>query len=160
MALLPYRTEVNNGAFVTVDNFMNTTGEAGFVVSYVTSTSGVGSSFDNASAVVAFGTGPLGSGSKPAGMLLQDVVNKDLSQTHLNYYKREVQVGGKVTLAKRGTYVTNAISGGMNPTPGAAAYLNEGGYISTTNSADSTRIGTFAGSRSSDGYVKVDLNIS
>src|SRR6056300_1957339 len=43
----------------------------------------------------------------PVGILLNDVVNKDLTRTHLNQYKDEVQQGGKVTVLTRGWVVTN-----------------------------------------------------
>ena len=158
MALLPYRIEVNNGAYVNVDNFMNGTGEAGTIVVYDTSVSGAGSSFDNANSLVKLSAVAAGSGEKPAGMLLLDVVNKDLSPTHLNFYKRETQVGGKGAIAKRGTFVTNSIPAGVNPAPGDAAYFTNGGFFHTT-STNSTRVGTFVSSRNSDGYVKVDLTI-
>ena len=56
----------------------------------------------------------------PVGILLNDVVNKDLTRTHLNQYKDEVQKGGKVTVMTRGWVVTkqchwltNCRSGGL-----------------------------------------------
>ena len=158
MALLPYRTEVGNGGLVNVDNFMNGTGEAGCIVVYDVSVSGLGSAFDTAGSVVKASAVLNGSGEKPAGMLLLDIVNKDLSQTHLNVYKRETQVGGKVAIARGGVFVTNLITSASTPLPGDAAYFTLGGLLSTT-STNSTRIGTFLGSKNSDGYVKVELTI-
>ena len=32
----------------------------------------------------------------PVGILLNDIVNKDLTRTHLNQHKDEVQLGGKL----------------------------------------------------------------
>lgn len=164
MALQSYRTEVGNGAYVTTDYFMNATGEAGFCVVFDTTTSGVGAAADDTNAVVKFSTVTMASGESVAGILLQDVVNKDLAHTHLNQHKREGQIGGKVALLRRGVIVTNALTGGVNPVPGGAAYCSNLGYITTaagsaTNAGASPRIGTFLGSRSSDGYVKVDINI-
>ena len=43
-----------------------------------------------------------GDTSVAVGILLNDVVNKDLTRTHLNQYKDEVQKGGKVTVLTRG----------------------------------------------------------
>lgn len=40
--------------------------------------------------------------SRPVGILLNDVVNKDLTRTHLNQHKDEVQKGGKVTVLQIG----------------------------------------------------------
>lgn len=163
MALKPYRVEINNGAAQDVNYFMNTTGEAGFLVVYDTSVSGTGSAFDSTGQLVKLPANSCGSGEKPAGVLLMDVVSKDLSQTHLNQYKREGQVGGKVTLLNKGTITTNALSGLVtNPSGGDAAYFTAGGYFTTVNSAIagvSTRVGTFVSSKSSDGYVRINLTI-
>lgn len=161
MALQSYRTEVGNGAYVNTDYFMNVTGEAGYVVVFDTSNSGVGASADDAGAIVKFSSSPFSSGDVPAGILLMDVVNKDLAHTHLNQHKREGQVGGKVALLRRGVVVTNAITGGVNPVAGNPAYAANLGYISTSNNVSSTapRVGTFLGSRDTNGYVKVDVNI-
>lgn len=162
MALQSYRTEVNNGANVNTDFFMNTTGEAGFGVVFDTSVSGVGAAFDDTGAVVKYSTQAQASGDICAGILLMDVVNKDLSKWHLNVNKREGQIGGKVALLKRGTLTTNAISGGVNPVAGNPAYLAANGYFSTAAKSDTTnspRVGTFTSSRSTDGFVKVDINI-
>ena len=60
--------------------------------------------------------------SIPVGILLNDVVNKDLTRTHLNQYKDEVQKGGKVTVLTRGWVVTNNVTG--TPTAGALAYAD------------------------------------
>lgn len=162
MALQSYRTEVNNGAYVNTDFFMNTTGEAGFLVVYDTSTSGVGASSDDTGAVVKYSTQAQASGDSAAGVLLMDVVNKDLSKWHLNVQKREGQIGGKVALLKRGVVTTNALSGGVNPVAGNACYGGAGGLFTTaalSNTTASPRVGTFISSRSSDGYVKIDVNI-
>lgn len=37
-----------------------------------------------------------------AGIILNDVVNIDLAKHHLNWYKDQVQLGGKVSICKRG----------------------------------------------------------
>ena len=69
----------------------------------------------------------------PVGILLNDVVNKDLTRTHLNQYKDEVQLGGKVTVMTRGWVVTNMIDGA--PGPGDLAYASDAGgtagYLAT-----------------------------
>jgi ABC-type phosphate/phosphonate transport system ATPase subunit len=36
------------------------------------------------------------SGTKPAGLLLNDVVSLDLTRQHINWFRDEVQVGGNV----------------------------------------------------------------
>ena len=171
MALLPYRTEVGNGAEVNTDNFMNGTGEAGYFVVYDTSVSGLGQAFDDTGSVVKLPAIANASGEKPAGVLLLDVVNKDLTQTHLNYYKRETQVGGKVALLRRGVIVTNAITGGEQVAPGDPACLTQNGVLTktpfvttgalgaTTTSVSTNKVGTFLSSKNSAGYAKVAVDI-
>lgn len=158
MALQSWRDEAVNGASVNIDYFMNGTGEAGSIVKYVTSTSGVGQASDDPNSLVALPTVANGSGEAPAGILLCDVVNKDLSQTHLNHHKREVNIGGKVGIGRRGVWVTNRIVPSEFPTPGTPAYFGVNGLLSTT-STNSTRVGTFMTGKSSDGYAKVSINL-
>ena len=72
MALKADRIETSTD----ISFFMNTTGTRGGVV--VFSTSGSGVSMDDANAVVAY-PGANSSGTNPAGLLLNDVVNYDLT---------------------------------------------------------------------------------
>ena len=173
MALRSYRTEAGNGASVTVDNFMNTTGQAGYLVVHNTATSGAGAAFDDANSVVALASIVNGSGERPAGVLLQNVVNKDLTSTHLNVHNRETQVGGKVALLSRGSVVTNAIAAATNPIPGDAAYFTVGGnflplaFASTVSTGiapslqvpAAVRVGTFTSSKDLEGYAKIEISI-
>lgn len=152
MALKPDRIE----SHTDVSYFMNVVGERGGVV--VHGTSGAGVSMDDANALVAYPTGSV-SGTKPAGVLLNDVVNLDLTRQHLNWHKDEVQVGGKVTLLRQGQVTTNMVATGVTPAAGVDAYYNGQGLL-TTVSTDSTKVGRFLSSKDSDGYVKVDINIT
>lgn len=99
----------------------------------------------------------------PVGILLNDVVNKDLTRTHLNFYKDEVQQGGKVTILKRGWVVTSNVDGA--PAPGDTAYASDAvaGNISnvTGNAARSGQlpIGRFMSAKDADGYAKVYVNL-
>lgn len=101
----------------------------------------------------------------PVGILLNDVVDKDLTRTHLNQYKDEVQKGGKVTVLTRGWVVTNMING--TPTPGAVAYASDSagtaGYLTTSaaNAAASGNlaVGRFMSRKDADGYAKVYVNL-
>lgn len=106
-----------------------------------------------------------GTADVPVGVLLNDVVNKDLTRTHLNWYKDEIQQGGKVTVMTRGWVVTNSIQTGDVPTPGALAYASdtEAGTFSVT-AADATGSGNLAVGRfmsrvDADGYAKVYVNL-
>ena len=70
---------------------MNEVAERGGVVSL--STAGSGASLDNGNAVVTYAADP--SGKVPLGLLINDMVNIDLTRQHLNQHKDEVQKGGK-----------------------------------------------------------------
>jgi hypothetical protein len=152
MALKPDRIE----SHTDISYFMNVVGERGGVV--VHGTSGAGASMDDASALVAYPTGVV-SGTKPAGVLLNDVVNLDLTRQHLNWHKDEMQVGGKVTLLRQGQVTTNMVASGQSPSAGGDAYYDGNGLF-TTVSTNSTKVGRFLSSKDSDGYVKVDINIT
>ena len=106
-----------------------------------------------------------GTAGVPVGILLNDVVNKDLTRTHLNQYKDEVQKGGKVTVMTQGYVVTNMVDG--TPSPGDVAYASDDatkpGYISTY-AADATAsgnlaIGRWMSAKDADGYAKVRINL-
>lgn len=148
MALKPDRIE----HLTDISFFMNTVAERGGVVSFVTG--GVGVSMDDADAVVAYAAAA--SGSVPAGVLLNDVVNLDLTRQHINWHKDEVQVGGKVTLLRIGQVTTDLVNG--NPSAGDSAYVGPSGTISTT-STNAVKIGTFLSGKDADGYAKVSVNI-
>jgi hypothetical protein len=152
MALKSDRIE----SYTDISFFMDSTGERGGVVVHGSSGSGV--SMDDGNAVVTYPTGVV-AGTKPAGLLLNDVVNIDLTRQHINWYRDEVQVGGKVTLLRQGQVTTNVVSTGVAPVAGDAAYYDAFGRL-TTVSTDSTQVGRFLSSVDSDGYVKVDINIT
>jgi len=119
-------------------------------------TGGSGSAMDDSAALVQL-PGATVSGTIPAGLLLNDVVNLDLTRQHLNEHQDEVQLGGKVTLLRRGTIVTNHVSG--TPTIGADAYYNDAGEITSVAVANSTKVGRFLSLLDSDSYAKVEINI-
>ncbi len=150
MALKPDRIENQTD----ISFFMNTTAERGGVASVVTG--GVGASMDDADAVVAYAA--VASGAKPVGVLLNDVVNLDLTRQHINWYKDEVQVGGKVTLLRVGQVTTNMVDS-STPKAGDDAYVGVSGLLSTT-STNSVKVGQFLSGKDSDGYAKVSVNIA
>lgn len=169
MALQSWRDESQNGASVNIDYFMNGTGEAGSIVKFTTATSGVGSFSDSSNALVALPTALNGTGEVPAGILLCDVVNRDLSYTHLNAHKREVNIGGKVGIGRKGVWVTDRVLVSVNPAPGDPAYFTAGGKLCSTPVAGANvggdpafvtnRVGTFLGSKDANGYVKVAIDL-
>jgi len=149
MALKPDRIE----AYTDISFFMNEVAERGGVVVHVSSGSGV--SMDDALALVAHPTGTEGN---PAGLLLNDVVNYDLTKQHINWHKDEVQVGSKVTLLRQGQVTTNVVVSGVTPVAGEDAYFDADGEL--TNVSGSVKVGRFLSTADADGYVKVDINIT
>jgi hypothetical protein len=141
---------------------MNETGDRGVIVTFDVSNGGAsGAAMDNSKALVRTPTGTVGADfQKPAGLLLNDVVNLDLTRQHINYHKDEVQKGSKVLLLKRGTVVTNCVSG--TPTAaniGASLYFNEDGFL-TVSSTSSTVVGRLLSIKDADGYAKVDIDVT
>lgn len=140
--------------------FCSTTSNKGYVVVFdTTAGGGSGAAMDNANAKVkVLSTEGSASGTLPAGVLINDVVNKDLTQTHLNFDKDEVQAGGKVTVMRKGWVVTNAVSG--TPTIGAKAYYNDLSEFTTSSTANgSIQVGRFLSKLDADGYAKVYVDI-
>jgi len=152
MALKPDRVEQTTD----ISFFMNTVAERGGVVSAVTATTGVGVSMDDANAVVAYAA--VASGARPLGILLNDVVNLDLTRQHINWHKDEMQVGGKVTLLRQGQVTTNRLVAGITPSAGVDAYVGASGLIGT-DSTNSVKIGQFLSGKDTDGYAKVSVNL-
>lgn len=151
MALKPDRVE----AYTDISFFMNSTAERGGIAVHVSSGSGV--SMDDANAIVAYPTGSVDS-TKPAGLLLNDVVNYDLTRQHINWHRDEVQVGSKVTLLRQGQVVTNLVVSGVSPSAGDDAYYSTDGELTT--STGSVKVGRFLSGVDADGYAKVDINIT
>ena len=159
-------------AVTDISFFMNETAERGLIV--VHSTAGSGSAMEDSNALVTVPT--TASGTYPAGLLLNDMVNIDLTRQHLNQHQDEVQKGGKVTLLKEGWVVTNKLEVNSKPTVGAPAYFASSGLLSTTNPAayDATTIagasnplgnenalvGRFLSTEDADGYAKVYIDIA
>lgn len=171
MALKPDRKFVDG---TDISYFMTMTAQRGAAVVLGT-TAGSGAAMDDPNAVVQLPTGAsfgatfagYGSGQQVMGVLLTDVVNVDLTKYHLNQHQDQVQIGGKVTLLRRGTCLTNMIVTGYNPTAGyqAIAMDNTGnmsgisytGFGTMGNSWKS--IGTWLSSKDADGYAKLEVNL-
>jgi hypothetical protein len=155
MALKPDRVE----HLTDLSFFMNETGERGVIV--IHNTTGSGASMDDAAATVEIPDTAAEASGDPAGLLLNDVVNLDLTRQHLNYHQDEVQQGGKVLLLRRGTVVTDKYSG--TPEAGEPAYFWIGGVLVADSDKlannSPTQVGRFLSKPNSDGYVKVEINI-
>ena len=153
MALRPDRDE----HLTDLKFFMNEVSERGIVVCY--SSQGSGAAMDDSTAVVAKPANASEAVSKhPAGLLLNDVVNLDLTKQHINFAKDEVQKGNKVLLLRRGWVVTNMISG--TPVFGEQAYMGtDGNLVTSSQFSAGTVVGRFLSTKDADGYCKVDINI-
>jgi len=121
-----------------------------------------GAALDQGENLVAYTACANAGTDRPVGILLNDVVNKDLTRTHLNQFKDEVQKGGKVTVMTRGWVVTNNITG--TPKAGDVAYASTtAGEIATVAgtaaASGSYAIGRFMSRKDADSYAKVYVNL-
>ena len=147
MALRPDRNE----HLTDLSFFMNETAERGVIVT--AATQGSGAAMDDATAAVQVANA---TNEKPVGLLLNDVVNLDLTRQHINFAKDEVQQGSKVLLLRVGTVTTDQISGSI--TMGAAAHFMSDGTLATGSTA-SIQVGRFLSKKDADGFAKVAINI-
>ena len=139
--------------------FMNAAATRGGVACI--STAGSGASMDNGTALVSYAA--TGSGAVAAGLLVNDMVDIDLTRQHLNQHKDEVQKGGKVTLLQKGWVVTNNLEG-TDPNGGDLAYLAHSGNLATSDivrdETDGTNVvGRFLSDVDEDGYAKVFIDL-
>lgn len=145
-----------------VSFFMNEVAERGGVVVLPSTSTPSGSAMDSSANVVTYAATP--SGLTPMGVLLNDMVNIDLTRQHINWHKDEVQKGGKVTILRKGYVVTNKISTSGTPVAGNNAYVAESGLFSTLGKAQSldsgaSPIGRFLTAKDADGYAKIEINL-
>jgi len=153
MGLKPTRNNlVTDNSF-----FNNAVSTKGGVVSIVTV--GSGAAMDQAGAVAAYAAAQ--SGSVPLGVLLEDVVNEDLTDKTQNYAKTTVQLGGKLTYASQGIVVTNFVAPGLTVAAGDQGYLAGSGYITNVNSgaANTPKVGKFLSAKDEDGYAKFKVEL-
>ena len=159
MALKSDRNELQTD----ISFFMNETATRGGVVSI--STGGSGAAMDQGAALVTY---TAASGKPPIGILLNDMVNLDLTRQHINQHKDEVQLGGKVTILRKGYVVTNKIES-VTVAPGDVAYAaatDTGSAGNITNvcppsvvASGNLAIGRFLSRIDEDGYAKVEVNL-
>jgi hypothetical protein len=141
--------------------FMNAAATRGGVACI--STAGSGASMDNGTALVTYAA--TASGNIPVGLLVNDMVDIDLTRQHLNQHKDEVQKGGKVTLLQKGWVVTSNLEG-TDPNGGDLAYLAHSGNLAASaainvDDDNPTRliVGRFLSDVDEDGYAKVFIDL-
>lgn len=154
----------NRHEFLTdISYFMNEVATRGGIASV--STVGSGAALDQSAALVTYSANS--SGAVPRGMLLNDMVNLDLTRQHLNHHKDEVQLGGKVTLGVKGWWLTDMIVG--TPAAGDYAVLTSSGYVTPLTAANfnsntwakavAPMVGKFWSKKDEDGYAKVFVDL-
>ena len=153
MAIKGDRRQLNDD----VSFFCNQTASAGGIMCFNTAGSGV--ALDQTEAAVHYKTSA--SGGKPAGLLLNAVVNLDLTRQKANSHKDEVQLGSKVTLLTQGWVVTDYLQSGITVLAGESAYLGLDGRITNANTgaAASPKVGGFLSVKDEDGFAKVSINL-
>jgi len=149
-----------------ISKFMNHTAERGLIVCH--DGGGTGVALDQASNLVSTPTGgstptAIVSGKNAAGLLMNDVVNLDLTRQHINWHKDETQVGGKVTLLKHGWVLTDQIAG-VTVAAGQKAYFDAEGKLTNVNPDTGSgtwpdSVGRFESAKDADGFAKVQINI-
>jgi len=148
-------------AITEVSFFMDQVAERGGVACM--KTAGSGAALDQQAAEVKYMTNP--SGCTPMGLLLDDMVNKDLTRTHLNFQKTEQQKGSKVALLRDGWAVTNMLyspTGVLHkPAPGSGAYVGPSGYLTAYAGAnlEYPKVGIWESYVDEDNYARVYVKL-
>lgn len=150
MALKPDRYHVES----EIGYFCNDVVNRGVILAFGSSGSGV--ALDQTAAIAALPGAAVGA-LRPLGMLMNDMVNIDLTHFHLNYYKDQMPVGGKCTLWKKGWVVTDQVASGVTPVAGDPAYLAPYGQV--TNAAGTPQVGRFLSAKDEKGFVKLEVNL-
>lgn len=153
MALKPYRKVLDS-----LPNFyFNEVSEPG-IVTVFSGNGGSGAFTDQAGGKVVVPNGAGGpSGTKPAGILMEESVDVDITRYELNQHRLQDVIGAKYWLLTKGVIVTDKVTG--TPTAGQDAYYTTGG-IFTTTTTNSTKVGRFLGQKDNDGFIMVDINIT
>jgi len=148
-------------AITEVSFFMDQVAEKGGIA--VMKTAGSGAALDQQAAEVEYAAAP--SGKYPVGLVLNDMVDKDLTRTHLNFQNAEQQKGSKIGLLRDGWVVTNMLYSATGvlhvPVAGARAYLGPSGTLTAYTGAnlENPCVGRFESTVDEDNYVKVYIKL-
>lgn len=148
-------------AITEISFFMDQVAERGGIA--VLKTAGSGAALDQQAAEVQYAADP--SGAYPVGLLLDDMVNKDLTRTHLNFQKSEHQKGSKVALMREGWVVTNMLYSATGvlhaPVAGSKAYVGASGLLTSYAGAnlENVEVGRWESTIDEDGYAKVYVKL-
>lgn len=99
------------------------------------------------------------SGEVAIGILFDDVIPWDRSQTHFPHdrYRNATTPCRPVNIVVRGEIRTDKVAGAATPQDGEDAYFTTGGLL--TDSAGIGPIGKFRGVKDSDGFVVVHIDL-
>jgi len=152
-----------NPVLESIDYFITTTGDAGRIAFAATGTQPVGNGLDSTNNKIEYINAIATSGRKPVGIVLQPVVNIDLSRQQKNPYNEEQQVNGKVLVGVIGEYNTNAWGSGQlgsSVVVPAKVYAGPSGLMYTDNFSGSgwPLVGHALTLKDSDGFAKVRIN--
>lgn len=121
-------------------------------------TVGSGESMDDSAMVAEYATAP--SGTLPLGVLIDDVVNNDLTKVIKNPLKQEVELGEKVTICNRGWVTTNMVAGEITVSAPEVAYVTESGlFTNVAGNGYNVVVGRFDSNADEDGYCRVSINL-
>lgn len=143
---------------VELGYFINETSAPGKILSV--STAGSGIAMDPAANVATAKANS--SGAVPLGLLLQEVVNNDLTRVPNNWHKDQANVGDKVTLVRDGWLVTDQLTGTISV---GEAVLSSSGTLAnkatdgTHNEVANPTVGRFTSAVNEAGFAKVQINL-
>lgn len=143
---------------VDITFFVNEAAERGKVV--VVSNAGSGVAMDAPENVATVAATP--SGNRPLGVLMNDFVIQDLTQTTLNWMKDVSPSGSKATIMTKGWCVTDQVDG--SPLAGQIAVLSNSGHVSgvvigTPLSSVNGYVGRFRSRKNEAGFAKLYVDL-
>jgi hypothetical protein len=154
MALKRYIEDIQGD----MSHYMITEGERGGIVT-LAATGAFSPEMDAGLNVVAYAASH--SGKQPIGMLMHTVEDYDTTKIAFNYQNMDiVPINSKVYVMKKGVAITNMIDPARlaSVDPGKA-YVTRSGLLSDLSTANNIEVGNFESYPSSDGFVKVSINI-
>lgn len=162
MALKPNRNPIID----SVRYFVSTTGDAGVIVFAQTGQPAPTQTMDSTYAVAQIVNGNP-SGRVPVGLLLQSVVNIDLSKQAQTPEAEQVQVNSKAQLGILGTWSTNKLGAasqfGTGTVYPATVYAGPSGLFFTSAGYAASgwpAVGKALGAVDTDGYVAIRVNLA
>lgn len=98
-----------------------------------------------------------------AGLLLEDVEDRDLTKFPSNQHKNLAQVSGQVSLLRKGKILTDAIPSGITIAQYEVAFLADSGLISNVPDAGDTASGLIVGHwlsvKDADGFAELSFHL-